>query len=280
MRETQATITQWVEETFGPVSSNARVVARANEEMAEMLKAVTSDDNHSKLAEECADVVICLYRLATRLGVDLHAEIDRKMAVNRARVWALDGSGCGYHVKGGFVMGAQTFDRDIDADQATCDAATPGPWECRSPPSREPAPAPSLVGAKDKFPSAHCYGLNFADEAFIAAAREALPAYIAEVRRLRGENACWCERALTAEAANARLAAENARLSRAIDDALAAGHCSWSGDREGCLIDHCTLGRRDRIELRDENERLRAEIASLRKQLADANEALEAAQEQ
>jgi hypothetical protein len=97
-REDQASISRWIEETFGPAGTNARVVARANEEMAEMLRSVTSDDNHPELAEEIADVFIVLYRVASRLGVDVHAEIDRKMAVNRARKWALDGTGCGYHI--------------------------------------------------------------------------------------------------------------------------------------------------------------------------------------
>lgn len=74
-RETQETITQWIEETFGAAGSNARVVARANEEMAEMVRSVTIDDAHADLAEE----------------------VDKKMVVNRARTWKLDGSGCGYH---------------------------------------------------------------------------------------------------------------------------------------------------------------------------------------
>lgn len=98
-RENQATITRWIEETFGPAGSNARVVARANEEMAELLKDVTSDDAHPNLANEMADIVIILYRVATRLGVNLLEEVDKKMAVNRARAWDLDGTGCGYHVK-------------------------------------------------------------------------------------------------------------------------------------------------------------------------------------
>lgn len=98
-RENQQTISQWIEETFGAAGSNARVVARANEEMAEMLRDVTADDSHPNLAEEMADVVIVLYRIATRLGVDLHDEIDKKMLINRARKWTLDGTGCGYHVK-------------------------------------------------------------------------------------------------------------------------------------------------------------------------------------
>lgn len=99
MTETQKTIVAWCEETFGPATSSVRIAARANEEMAELIRAVATDDRHPKAAEEIADVFIILYRLAERLGVDLHGEIDRKMAVNRARAWRLDGSGHGYHVR-------------------------------------------------------------------------------------------------------------------------------------------------------------------------------------
>jgi NTP pyrophosphatase (non-canonical NTP hydrolase) len=98
-KETQATVTQWIEDTFGPADSNARVLARANEEMAELLRSVTMDDRHPDIPEEMADVVIVMYRVATSLGVDLLAEVDKKMAVNRARKWDLDGSGCGYHTE-------------------------------------------------------------------------------------------------------------------------------------------------------------------------------------
>lgn len=74
MHETQEAISQWAEKTFGPASSHARVAARANEEMAELLRALTADDNHPKAAEECADVVIVLYRLATRLREKIEIE--------------------------------------------------------------------------------------------------------------------------------------------------------------------------------------------------------------
>src|SRR5580658_8723705 len=79
MMETQDTICAWTEATFGVASSNARVAARANEEMAELLRALTSDDNHPKAIEEAADIVIILYRLAQRMGKNLHTEIDAKM---------------------------------------------------------------------------------------------------------------------------------------------------------------------------------------------------------
>lgn len=97
--ETQASISAWAEKTFGPAGSNARAIARANREMAELLEHVTSDDQHPEAAEEIADIVIVLSRVMTRLNVDLQAEIDRKMAKNRARKWRLDGTGHGYHVK-------------------------------------------------------------------------------------------------------------------------------------------------------------------------------------
>lgn len=175
MAETQESIAAWIAETFGEEVSNARIVARANEEMAELLKCVTTDEDHPKIGEELADVAICLCRLGPRLGVDvlgqekpftrenwdehwlifhqhearpvgnaqsvaiadyhlvrllmdvlddrqdalshsmarvviclhllserlgtdLQTEVEKKMAVNRARVWKRDGTGCGYHV--------------------------------------------------------------------------------------------------------------------------------------------------------------------------------------
>lgn len=161
MAETQDTISRWAEETFGPSSSNARVAARANEEMAELIRALSAEDNNPKAAEEIADVLIALYRLnarmgfpydnygvfvgvapnnlatatainiqmaellhvlskddnnarakelirlvytgllilADRMGFNLYEEVNKKMAVNRAREWRLDSTGHGYHVR-------------------------------------------------------------------------------------------------------------------------------------------------------------------------------------
>jgi NTP pyrophosphatase (non-canonical NTP hydrolase) len=96
--ESQATINEWITSTFGETGSNFSVAARANQEMAELLMALAVDDDHPKAVEEAADIVIVLYRLAERRGMDLHAEIDRKMAINRARRWNV-ANGHGYHVK-------------------------------------------------------------------------------------------------------------------------------------------------------------------------------------
>lgn len=97
MIETQQTISQWAEQTFGPAGSNLRVAVRANQEMAELLTRLAINDNDPAAATEIADIVITLYRVATRLNKDIDAEVQRKMAINRAREWELDGSGCGQH---------------------------------------------------------------------------------------------------------------------------------------------------------------------------------------
>lgn len=98
-RETQQSISNWAVDTFGDTGTNASCATRANKEMSELVMALANDDRDPKAGAECADVLICLYRVAERLGVDLHAEVDRKMAINRARKWSLDGHGHGYHVE-------------------------------------------------------------------------------------------------------------------------------------------------------------------------------------
>jgi NTP pyrophosphatase (non-canonical NTP hydrolase) len=99
MNETQASISKWANETFGPSGTNMRIAARANEEMAELLRALSVDDNNQQALDECADVVIVLCRLVERLGGDFGELVDAKMVINRAREWNKDGSGHGYHVR-------------------------------------------------------------------------------------------------------------------------------------------------------------------------------------
>lgn len=97
--ETQRSISAWADDTFGDAGSHARTAARANEEMAELLATLTNDlRSNEKAIDECADIVIILFRLADRMGFDLLAEVDRKMLINRGRTWKRDGSGHGYHV--------------------------------------------------------------------------------------------------------------------------------------------------------------------------------------
>ena len=86
-RETQRSIAAWAWETFGPAASNTRVAVQANEEMAGLLDVLTVDDQSPRAAEEIADIVIVLYRLAERLGVNLHTAVGEKMRLNRKRYW-------------------------------------------------------------------------------------------------------------------------------------------------------------------------------------------------
>jgi len=83
----QESISAWADQTFGPASSNARLAARANKKMAELLRALIANDNHAKAAGEVADAVIVLCRLMTRMGCNLGEEVEvaRKMAINRTR---------------------------------------------------------------------------------------------------------------------------------------------------------------------------------------------------
>jgi NTP pyrophosphatase (non-canonical NTP hydrolase) len=95
MIENQKSVALWALATFGPTSDLIAGV-RANQEMAELIMALARDDLPSA-AFEIADVVICLYRLAENLGIDINAEVNRKMAINRKRTWKVDPFGCGYH---------------------------------------------------------------------------------------------------------------------------------------------------------------------------------------
>lgn len=168
MIETQATIQAWADETFGHSTDALCLAVRANTEMAELLRALAAPDSPEACAEECADVMIVLYRVANvgrhdlhqairteslgsaykgttplhcgvialetfptiifdcdedagtidpsamyyvtrialilvdiceRLGKNLGAEVDKKMAINRTRRWKKGGDGSQHHVR-------------------------------------------------------------------------------------------------------------------------------------------------------------------------------------
>lgn len=163
MTETVESIAIWAAQTFGPFQSDARLLARANEEMAELIAHyLTPALDIEACVTEAADVVIVLCRQAHRdriylqdiitaarpmlvdgvvsvgrantalakairavtagasgdafalpvmdcvrwlaifaevHGRNLWTAIEAKMAVNRARVWKVEGNGVGYHVR-------------------------------------------------------------------------------------------------------------------------------------------------------------------------------------
>lgn len=101
MTETQQSIALWAAQTFGE-STCLRAATRMNEEVAELLAKMTiwpsGGVTAETISEEVADIQIVLYVLAGRLNIDLDAGVQKKMKVNRARKWKLDGSGCGQHI--------------------------------------------------------------------------------------------------------------------------------------------------------------------------------------
>jgi hypothetical protein len=106
MRETFETIRQWADDTFGPCGLE-RSLERAKEEWAEL------EEPGADVVTEAADVVICLLRLP-----GITEAIDRKMAINRKRRWAVRDDGTGYHIKDPPVIGepVELGNHDIDRD--------------------------------------------------------------------------------------------------------------------------------------------------------------------
>lgn len=90
-------IHKWQRKTFGQ-STVIRSIQRCQEEWDE-LQDEAALGRYEKASKECADVVIVLSAVCANMGYDLAQEVEKKMAINRARKWNVDGTGCGYHVK-------------------------------------------------------------------------------------------------------------------------------------------------------------------------------------
>lgn len=82
-------------------AQNLGGIAEANRAMAALLKALAADDGHPKVAGMVEAVVAPLCLLLRWHKTTLWEQVQKKMAVNRSRVWKRDGTGCGYHVKEG-----------------------------------------------------------------------------------------------------------------------------------------------------------------------------------
>lgn len=95
--ETQKSVAEWAEETFGPAKDPSVLVTRAMTEMEELLEAVQEGDM-TELGKEAADVTILLWRLMEQHGLDLSEEVTKKMQENRARRWQAKGDGTGKHI--------------------------------------------------------------------------------------------------------------------------------------------------------------------------------------
>ncbi len=96
-RETQQSVSEWAETTFGPVADQSVLVKRAMTEMEELLEAVEAADI-AEIGKETADIAILLYRLLEMNGLSLEQEVTAKMAENRLRQWVGKGDGTGKHI--------------------------------------------------------------------------------------------------------------------------------------------------------------------------------------
>lgn len=103
----QERIALWASKTFGEPADLSSVVSRAAQEMRELYNEAYRFDQltnkdpvyRDKIAEECADVVIVLYRVCQLVGRSLMRAIAQKMAVNMKRRWSTNGDGLGQHIK-------------------------------------------------------------------------------------------------------------------------------------------------------------------------------------
>lgn len=96
MREDQTSVNEWAINTFGDCTLEA-AVRRMDKEYSELvLKAGCA--NVGDYGDELADVLICMYRVAQKAGVDLQAHVDMKMTINRRRKWKMSGDGTGQHI--------------------------------------------------------------------------------------------------------------------------------------------------------------------------------------
>lgn len=102
-RETQQSINEWQRQHF-PNATPQGVLRHFQEEVRELLDAIAElkpdYPSYIKLCHEFADVYILLCALCQEyMNTDLHAVVDRKMQVNRARQWNIQPDGTGRHVK-------------------------------------------------------------------------------------------------------------------------------------------------------------------------------------
>ena len=100
MEENQKTISEWAIRTFG-YPTEERAIARMLEEVEELKNIDPKDYNKSfdEISNECADILITLYQVASTFSFDLQKCVEHKMQINRARKWEIAGDGTGQHVK-------------------------------------------------------------------------------------------------------------------------------------------------------------------------------------
>ena len=75
--ESSESIAQWGEKVFGPVESLNSLIDRAEQEMVELRKSVSSNKSAEEIADEAADVAILLHRLVGIKGLNLTEAVNK-----------------------------------------------------------------------------------------------------------------------------------------------------------------------------------------------------------
>ena len=101
--ETQISISEWAQQTFGVATSPKKLVERFVEEVVELdaksaFHGLMTPKNFDAIQDECADCLVVLYQVAEAYGFDLLTAVDQKMEINRARKWKTAGDGVGQHI--------------------------------------------------------------------------------------------------------------------------------------------------------------------------------------
>lgn len=98
----QSSIGSWGDETFSTSNADS-VLSHLREEIDEFFVVAPTMPDNPKYdeAEEAADVFLLLLHFAHKKGFSLAAAADRKMTINRRRVWSTDAEPGGHfkHVK-------------------------------------------------------------------------------------------------------------------------------------------------------------------------------------
>ena len=108
----QERIHEWAETTFGSANHPYPLYRRIQDELDELKEELeihgTQQSMHSvrtlesvrgRVAKECADVAITLFRFCGAAGIDLLSEVEKKQDVNESRKWVAHGDGTGKHIK-------------------------------------------------------------------------------------------------------------------------------------------------------------------------------------
>jgi hypothetical protein len=92
LKELQAEVNKWQRETF-PHGTGRSILKHFIKEAKELVE--------DQSPEEAADVVILVMGWCDKMGLCLQEEIERKLAINRERIWGEpDGDGVVEHIKG------------------------------------------------------------------------------------------------------------------------------------------------------------------------------------